>query len=138
MINNYLKIAFRNLWKNKTFSVINVIGLALGITCGLGMFIIVRHEFNYDNFHPGNKQIYRIVSQFKYPEGIEYSSGIPLALPLSFSLDFPQIKKVATIFGGYNNQLDIADEDLQQNQKRFKIETGVFYCNPVFFDVFNF
>jgi putative ABC transport system permease protein len=138
MINNFLKIALRNLWKNKTFAAINVVGLALGITCGLGMFIIVRHDLSFDNFHPNHKQIYRIVSQFKYPEGIEYSSGVPLALPQSFSVDFPQIQKVATIFGGYNNQLDIMDENTQQSQKKFKIQTGVFYTNPAFFDVFNF
>src|SRR3977135_2229062 len=111
MINNFLKIALRNLWKNKTFAAINVVGLALGITCGLGMFIIVRHDLSFDNFHSNHKKIYRVVSQFKYPEGIEYSSGVPLALPQSFSVDFPQIQKVATIFGGYNNQLDILGEN---------------------------
>jgi ABC-type antimicrobial peptide transport system permease subunit len=138
MLKNYFKIALRNLWKNKTFSSINLVGLALGITCSLGIFIIVHRESGYDTFHRDYKNIYRIVCDFHYPEGVEYQSGVPFPLPESFRLDFPQIKKVATIFGGYNNQIDIIDDKNHTSEKRFKIETGVFYTNADFFDIFNF
>ena len=137
MLKNYFKLAVRNLWKNKTFTAINLVGLALGITCSLGIFMMVRHESDFDTFHSDYKNIYRIVCEFHYPEGMEFQSGIPLPLPESFKLDFPQVKKLATISGGYNNQIDVVDEKKQDNEKRFKIETGVFYTNPEFFEIFN-
>ncbi len=138
MLKNYFKLAVRNLWKNKVFTAINLVGLALGLACSLGIFMIVRHESGFDTFHPGYERIYRIVSDIHFPEGMEYQSGVPLPLPESFKLDFPQVKRVAAIFAGYNNQVDLVDERKQGNEKRFKIETGVFYTNAEFFDVFNF
>src|SRR5450432_4127949 len=99
--------------------------------------MIVAHEFSYDTFHPNHKKIYRVVSEFRYPSGIELQSGVPLALPESFQLDFPQVREVAGIFGGYNNQIDITG-DGTTGEKRFKIETGVFYTSPSFFKIFQF
>src|ERR1700761_8757788 len=107
MISNYLRIAFRNVWKNKTFSIINFFGLALGIACSLGIFMIVEYESGFDTFHPAAGRIYRVVTEVRYPEGSEYQSGCPVPLAPAFRLDFPQAKKVARITGGYNNQIDI-------------------------------
>src|SRR5579863_2409000 len=111
MLKNYFKIAIRNLWKNKVFSLINLVGLALGIACSLGIFIIVQHESNFDTFHADYKNIYRIVSDIHLPEGMEYQSGVPFPLANAFRLDFPQVKKIAPIFGGYNNQIDVVDNN---------------------------
>jgi putative ABC transport system permease protein len=138
MLKNYFKIAVRNLWKNKVFSLINLAGLALGIACSLGIFIIVKHESGFDTFHNDHKNIYRIVCDLKFPEGEEHQSGIPFPLVKSFRVDFPQVKNVASIMGGYNNQIDVLDGQNGSSEKRFKIETGVFYTNPDFFKIFNF
>jgi len=139
MLFSHLKIAFRNLWKNKTFTCINLTGLALGISCGLGIFMIVRHEMSYDRFHPNHEKIFRVVSEFRYNEGnTEYQSGVPLGLPEAMRQEFPQVKHIAGLFGGYNNQVDIIGENRDAAPKRFKIETGVFYTTPAFFDIFNF
>src|SRR4030095_842658 len=128
MLFSYIKIAFRNLWKNKTFTFINLIGLALGISCGLGIFMIVQHEMSYDRFHPKHEKIFRVVSEFRYTEGnTEYQSGVPLGLPEAMRQECPQVKNVAGLFGGYNNQIDIIDGHQDSESKRFKIETGVFY-----------
>src|SRR5450432_1300210 len=138
MITNYFKIAFRNIWKNKVFSLINLVDLALGIACSLGIFMIVSYESNFDTFHANYKNIYRVVTDFHYPEGVEHQSGVPLPLPASLKLDFPGIKQVATVFGGYNSQIDVLNENNSSSEKKFKIETGVFYVNPDFFDAFDF
>ena len=138
MIWNHLKIAFRNIVKNKSFTIINLVGLSMGFACALGIFMIVRHEMSYDQFHPNHDKIYRVVSEFRYPDGAEYQSGVPLALPESFRRDFPQVKNVTGIFGGYNNQIDILDGNTGISTKRFKIETGVFYVQPAFFEMFRF
>ena len=60
MFKNYLKAAFRNLWKNKVFSVINIMGLALGLECSLLIMLWVNNEYNVDAFHKNGKQLYSI------------------------------------------------------------------------------
>jgi putative ABC transport system permease protein len=60
MLKNYLKIAFRNLLKNKGFSFINIFGLAIGITCCLLIMLFVQDELSYDRFHKNSDNIYRI------------------------------------------------------------------------------
>ena len=138
MLKNYLLIALRNFRKNKVFSFINILGLTLGIGCSLAIFMIVRYEWSFDTFHPGYKRIYRVVSQFHYPEGVEYQSGIPSPLPPAFRNDFPQLEGVATIFGGTDNQITISDEQGIGAGRRFREEDGIFYTDPAFFDLFHF
>ncbi|MCP4724920.1 MAG: FtsX-like permease family protein [bacterium] len=65
MLKNYLKIAFRNIMKYKSYSIINISGLAIGIACCILIFIYVNHELSYDKFHPDNDRIYRVSSHVK-------------------------------------------------------------------------
>src|SRR5437762_2296719 len=135
MIKNYFILAFRNLWKNRTFTAINVTGLSLGIACSLGIFMIVRHELSFDRFHQHPNRIYRFVTDVRFEQGVEYTPGTPLPLAEAVRVDFPQIKKIATVFGAANNQIDILDEKENGNNKRFKEKEGVFYVNPDFFQM---
>ncbi len=59
MFKNYFKTAFRNFWRNKSFSVINVLGLSIGISASLIIFLIVYYEFSYDKFEKDSDRIYR-------------------------------------------------------------------------------
>ncbi|MGN6401464.1 MAG: FtsX-like permease family protein [Flavisolibacter sp.] len=63
MFISYFKIAFRNVWRNKTFSVINIFGLAIGISASLVIFLIVQYDFSFDKFEKGSDRIYRVVTQ---------------------------------------------------------------------------
>ena len=63
MIRNYFKIAWRNLWKNKAFSTINIAGLALGLTCSILILLWVKDEYSIDDFHKNGDQIYIVVSR---------------------------------------------------------------------------
>ncbi len=83
MIRNYLKIAFRNIWKNKTYSFLNIFGLAIGITCASLIFLWVEDEVNFDSF-PKQDQVYYVPTNQKY-EGewrTFYSTPGPLAAAL--------------------------------------------------------
>jgi ABC-type antimicrobial peptide transport system permease subunit len=68
MIKNYLKTAWRNLWKNKVFSLINVMGLALGLTCSLLIMLWVNDEYKVDAFHKNGSQLYSIIER-QYRDG---------------------------------------------------------------------
>jgi putative ABC transport system permease protein len=61
MIKNYLKVAWRNLVKNKVFSLINILGLTIGITVCMMIFLFIMNEFSYDKFHKQGKNIYRVM-----------------------------------------------------------------------------
>jgi len=60
MFKNYFKTALRNLWKNKAFSVINILGLALGLACSLLIMLWVNDEYNVDAFHKNGSQLYSV------------------------------------------------------------------------------
>lgn len=68
MIRNYLKIAFRNLLRQKEFSFINLFGLSFGLTCCLLIAVYVRYQTSYDQFHQRAGQIYRVVEDIVRPD----------------------------------------------------------------------
>ncbi|MGH2565214.1 MAG: ABC transporter permease, partial [Ginsengibacter sp.] len=68
MFRNYFKTAFRNLWKNKIFSFINIMGLALGLACSLLIILWVKNEYRVDAFHKNGSQLYSIYEN-QYRDG---------------------------------------------------------------------
>jgi len=69
MFKNFIFITLRNLWKNKTFSFINISGLSLGLTCAMLIILYTKDELSYDRFHTNNPNIYRIVNEWLNPDG---------------------------------------------------------------------
>jgi putative ABC transport system permease protein len=69
MIRNYLKITFRNLWKNKVFTFINIAGLAIGLTAAMLILLYTKDEVSYDKFHANNPNIYRVTNAWIKPDG---------------------------------------------------------------------
>ena len=65
MLKNYFKTAFRNLLRNKSYTAINVFGLAIGITVCLTIFLVIQFETSFDNFHSKKDRIYRVLTEFK-------------------------------------------------------------------------
>ncbi len=69
MFNNYFKVAWRNLWNNKIFSLINISGLSAGLACCILIFLFIQHELSYDRFHTQANNIYRITSIMQSTNG---------------------------------------------------------------------
>jgi len=80
MFKNYFTTAFRNFWRNKTFSLINVFGLAIGISSALVIFLIVYYEFSFDRFEKDGDRIYRVVMNAKFNGSDAYSAALPAPL----------------------------------------------------------
>lgn len=102
MIRNYLVIAWRGLLKNKLFSIINLLGLALSMSVGMLVLIRMSDAFSYDTFHPGSQDVYRIITKIHGQNGnnlISASSPLPLqqaiARNVSSTLIYPSINSVA-------------------------------------------
>jgi putative ABC transport system permease protein len=80
MIKNYFKIAWRNLMKHKVFSLINVIGLTIGLSASFVIGLMIHYDTTFDDFHKDSDRIYRVVTDFYSPDGEFFVSGVNLAL----------------------------------------------------------
>src|SRR5690554_3289806 len=84
MIRNYIKIAWRNIWKNKLFSVINILSLAIGLSASFVIGMMVYYDFTFDKFHADGDRIYRVTSDYYSSEGVSNFQGV--AAPLGGAL----------------------------------------------------
>jgi putative ABC transport system permease protein len=134
MIKNYIKIAWRNLTRNKAYAAINVIGLALGVTCGLLIFTLVTYHLSFDTFHLNKDRIYRVVTEFK-AENIEYQTGVPQPLGKAFRNDYAFAEKVAMVKSLRKMLISLPDG---KEVKKFNEKGNVAFAEPAFFDILNF
>jgi len=95
MFNNYFKIAFRNLWRNKTFAFINIFGLAFGLTCCLLMIVFIKNELNYDKFNKNASSIYRVAFSDYLNMGGHATTPLPIGPALKQQM--PEVQNVARI-----------------------------------------
>ncbi len=129
MFKNYLKIILRNILKYKGYSIINILGLAIGIAACLLILIYVQDELSYDNFHKDGNRIFRIVLDVQNQAGqIEYATT-PSSLALALKNESPQVDQVARLMN--NPEFTIRYEDKKFNESR------IFHTDPEIFEVFN-
>src|SRR5215471_6665567 len=100
MIKNYFKIAFRNLWRNKTFSIIKILGLSMGLNVCMLIFLYTKDEISYDRFHKNKAQLFRIIQTMRIgdapPETMGITNGI---LGEAFTKEIPEIQQFIRING---------------------------------------
>jgi len=92
MIRNYFKTAWRNLLQNKTFSLINIFGLALGMTCSLVIMLWLKDEMNKDKFHQNGKRLYRVMENQYYSGNVSTFESTPGILAENIVKDIPDIQ----------------------------------------------
>jgi len=92
MFKNYFKTAWRNLVKNKAFSFINIIGLAVGMTSCFLIFLYISFETSYDNFHSKADRIYRVVTDTKTPSETITQGATTTPIAINMKKDFPEVE----------------------------------------------
>lgn len=102
MIKNYFIIALRNFWQNKVISLINIFGLAIGISASLVIYLIVSYDFSFDKFEKDRDRIYRIVSNFNFSGEAYHNSGVPFPMGETVRKEVTGIDN-ATAFYLYEN-----------------------------------
>jgi ABC-type antimicrobial peptide transport system permease subunit len=139
MLRNYIKTAFRNLGRRKNYTIINIAGLAAGIAICLVLFIVIRYEMSFDDYHGKKDRIYRVLTEYHHADApdIFYGRGIPYPMPEGLKANFPQVETLAPVYADNNDQLLITDEN-GSIIKKFKEENGVFFTTPSFFNIFDF
>lgn len=129
MFQNYLKIALRNLLRQKLYAFINVFGLALGVACCLLILLFVEHEWSFDKFHAKANRIYRAIEvEKKVNEGERAMAYQPLPLGPALQAEIPEIEQAVRIFSGGGA--------VSYGDKHFA-ESFVF-ADPAFFEIFDF
>src|SRR6478736_8659650 len=99
MIKNYIKIAYRNLLSQKSFSLINIFGLSIGMTCCLLIFQYVAFEYSFDQFHKNKKEVFRVLQAFA-PKGDLMGTGesyTALALAPALKEAVPEIRAISRV-----------------------------------------
>src|SRR5471030_1682681 len=99
MIRNYFITAWRNISRNKVYTTINVLGLALGVCACLVIYLITSFELSYDTFHPAKERIYRIVADIQYPDGNKESIGGTISpLPIAVRNELTGFESVSAFY----------------------------------------
>ena len=97
MLKNYLKITWRNIRNNKIYSLINIMGLAVGMACCILILLWIQDELSYDKFHENYSDLYRTIPEL---QGTKYSAN-PLALAAVFKEQYPEVRKITRFCSRY-------------------------------------
>jgi len=133
MIRNYIKATIRNFTIRKTYSLINILGLATGIASFLIIYLFISDELSYDRYHKKAKNIYRLVNVYDF-EGVgENSASAPFPVAFTLKSEYPDmIKNVVRLFNFQAPRSFVEYEDKKFNEKYF------FYADSTFFDIFDY
>ena len=100
MLKNYFKIAFRGFLRHKIFTLINIIGLSIGVSAALVIYLIIHFDLTFDKFHKDGDRIYRVVTNFSFSGAPGYNPGVCGPLPGA-------VKSQVTGLDGYRTVLQI-------------------------------
>jgi putative ABC transport system permease protein len=131
MITNYLRVAFRNIFKRKGYSVLNIAGLTIGMSCCLLIFHYVSYEKSYDAFEPGAKQIVRVRLDSYQQNVLAYKSATSYpAIGPTMKKDFPEVQDFCRLI---DDNLLLSNEPLD---KKFSEDKG-YFADPSVVDMFG-
>ena len=92
MFKSYVKVAWRNIWRNKAFSITNLSGLTIGMTCTMLILLWVKDELNWDQFHPDHENIYQLMVNRDFNGEVATDKSVPFPLAGELKRNFPQVK----------------------------------------------
>jgi putative ABC transport system permease protein len=130
MIKNLLKIAIRNILKDKTYTSINVLGLTIGITCSLFLLMYILDELSFDRYHKNANNIYRIVSNIKEPDNAFTWAVAQVPLAEELRDNYPEVKNAVRFFGTGVTLYRHGDKEFN--------ESDFFLADSTVFDMFTY
>lgn len=136
MIKNYFKIAFRGFWKHKLFTFINIIGLSIGISAALVIYLIVNFDLTFDKFHKDSDRIYRVSSVFTWQGEKGYNGGVCGPLAGAIKSQVPGVEVTAPFFS--LSSPDVFVQDKKGVPIRFKRQDNVVLAGNEYFKIFNY
>ena len=131
MIKHYLKLALRDLRRSMVYGTLNIMGLATGMAVALLIFLFVRYELSYDEFHRSAPSTYRVLLEKAEGNGVELLTLIPEMIASELRKTFPEITYAVRLTGPFDDML------MSIGEKSF-FESNFLYAGPAFFEIFSF
>lgn len=129
MFRNYIKTAFRNLFKNKLYAFINVFGLTVGLAACLLIGVFITHELSYDKFHKNADRTVRITMEYKSAETVNTVATTGTKVGPEFKRTFPAVEEYARTFVSHG---------IIKNGHKIFDEQRILFADPAFFKIFSF
>ena len=133
MLKNYINIAIRSLTRQKVHSLINIVGLSLGLSACIIIAIFVRHQLSYESMHENRDRIFRVNSHMVNAERNEVIAVTPARVPVRSRADYPQLEAVTQVFDFSQGRRYLT----RVNENSF-YETDLFFADEYFFQIFEF
>ena len=138
MLDNTLKTAWRNLWAQRSYTLLNTIGLTIGLAGSLLIFLFIRHHLSTDCYHAHADRIFRITTDVHLDDGsIEYNAESPQPLAEVLRRDYPQVEQAAFLLGVREITIS-AGNGAGSELRRFREHKGVGFVEPQWFDVLTY
>ncbi|MFT3705379.1 MAG: ABC transporter permease [Agriterribacter sp.] len=138
MIKNYFKTAWRSIVHDRSFSFINIIGLTIGISAALVIFLIVQYDLSFDTFEKDGDRIYRVVSDYDFSGKISHSPGVPHAMPVAVQNEVTGLDVVAP-FRTWNNGVKVSIPSGRKDDVTvYKKETAIAFVDENYFRLINY
>ena len=112
MLRNYLKVAFRNLWKNKGFSFINIAGLAIGMASAILILLWMQNEISYDDFHAKRDRIYDVWNRARFSGALHCWNTTPKPLAAAMQRDLPEVEHTCRVDWAGQHLFSVGDKRL--------------------------
>ena len=138
MLKNYLKVAWRNVMKNKTFSFINVFGLSIGLTCCLLIAIYLHNELSYDSYHKNLSQLYQLGTTFVKNGKDDRTANTPSPMAKAMQQEFPEIIETARLMSLFAEDKTLLQYTTPNNEFKSFYETRGFLTDSTFFKMFSY
>ena len=135
MFRNYLKIAIRSLIKQKIYTAINLLGLAVSIAACLLIVLYVKHEISYDTFFPNAGRIYKMGLERKYPNHSTFFALVPHSYAGTIQRDFPEVENTLQLLGP--NQDMLVNYKISENETKTFEEDYFLFADSSFFSFFD-
>src|SRR5215472_11493221 len=123
MFKNYLRIALRHLWRNPLYTFVNIIGLAVGMTCALFAILYVNDELSFDKFHKNAPQLYRLTTTITNQDGSQQTLGTGQVQGPAFKEAIPEISD-------YTRVMKISGINVSGENKSLAV--NLIYCDANF------
>src|SRR6476661_1154807 len=138
MFRNYLKIAWRNLMKSKTFSFINIFGLSVGLTCCMLITIYLYHEVNYDKYHKHIDQLYQLATTFTGNGKESNTPNTPAPMAAAMQKEYPEIVATARLMALFAEDKTLLQYRPANEAPRSFYEKKGYLADSSFFTLFNY
>lgn len=129
MFRNYLKIALRNVRRHPGYTLINVIGLAVGMTCCVLIALYVKEELSYDRHHPDHNRLYRVALEIVKPTATRVFANGPATLAAVLKEDYPQVEEAVRLWA-------LGGRLVTRGPERRFYENNFFFADPSVFNIF--